>query len=102
MFAQEINSLDDYKALHPLFAGGVSSHKDLQKTIIFTNTVIGAQITCKKVQLFFPKPLCKYISYLHLLRTPAAKKCVMRQFRRGKVMILIATEAAGMVSSGSV
>jgi superfamily II DNA helicase RecQ len=102
MFAQEINSSDDYEALRPLLTGGVSSHGDLQKTIVFANTVIGTQTTCKKVRLFFPKPLRKYVDYLHSLRTPAAKKRVMRRFRRGKVMILIATEAAGMVSSNLV
>ena len=99
MFVQEINSSDDYEALRPLLTGGVSSPEDLKKTIVFANTVIGTQVTCKKVRLFFPKPLRKYVDYLHSLRTPAAKRRVMRQFRRGKVMILIATEAAGMVSS---
>jgi bloom syndrome protein len=97
MCVQEINGSDDYEALRPLLAHNVTSYEHLEKTIVFTNTVNMTQMTCKRVQLFFPKPLRKYVDYLHSLRTPTAKRRVMRRFRQGKVMILIATEAAGMV-----
>jgi superfamily II DNA helicase RecQ len=98
MCVQEINASDDYEALRPLLAHNVTSREHLEKTIVFAHTVNATQMTCKKVRLFFPKPLRKYVDYLHSLRTPTAKRRVMRRFRQGKVMILIATEAAGMVS----
>lgn len=98
MSVQEINGSDDYEALRPLLAENVTRYEDLKKSIVFTNTVNATQTTCKKVRQFFPKHLRKYVSYLHAHRTPAAKRRVMRRFRQGKIMILIATEAAGMVS----
>jgi len=98
MHVKRINGSDDYESLRSHLAEGVSSADDFKKTIVFTNTVNGTQRTCKKVREFFPKSLRKYVDYLHAHRTPAAKKRVMRRFRQGKVKILIATEAAGMVS----
>lgn len=97
MCVQEINGSDDYEALRPLLAHDVTSHEDLEKAIVFTNSVNTTQMTCKKVRQFYPKHLRKYVDYLHSLRTPSAKRRVMRCFRSGKIMILIATEAAGMV-----
>lgn len=96
---QQINGSDDFEALRPLLANNVTTYDDMNKTIVFTNTVNATQTTCKKVRQFYPKPLRKYVDYLHAHRTPAAKKRVMRRFRQGKIMVLIATEAAGMVSA---
>jgi superfamily II DNA helicase RecQ len=97
MSVQQINGSDDYEALRPLLANNVTKTDDMTKTIVFTNTVNGTQTTCKRVRQFFPKSLCKYVDFLHAHRTPRAKKRVMRRFRQGRVKILIATEAAGMV-----
>lgn len=101
MFAQEIRGSDDYEALQPYLADNVKTVEDIKKkkTIVFTNTVNGTQMTCKKVQQMFPKPLHHYVDYLHSHCTSRAKARVIRRFRNGKVMILIATEAAGMVSA---
>ena len=98
MSVQQINGSDDYEALRPLLAHNVSKPEDMTKTIVFTNTVSGSQIGCKRVRQFFAKPLRKYVDSLHSHRTVRAKRRVMRRFRQGKVKILIATEAAGMVS----
>jgi superfamily II DNA helicase RecQ len=97
MYMQEINSSDNYEDLRPLLAKDVTVHKNIEKTIVFTNTVNGTQMTCKKVCVFFPKTLHHYVDYLHAHCTPHAKQRVMRQFCQGKILILIATEAAGMV-----
>jgi superfamily II DNA helicase RecQ len=99
MHVQHINGSDDYEALRAHLAAGVSTADNIKKTIVFTNTVNSTQTTCKKVRQFFPKPLRHYVDYLHAHRTPSAKKRVMRRFRQGKIKILIATEAAGMVST---
>lgn len=98
MHVKHTNGSDDYESLRGHLAEGVSSTDGFKKTIVFTNTVNGTQRTCKKVREFFPKSLRKYVDYLHAHQTPAAKKRVMRRFCQGKVKILIATEAAGMVS----
>ena len=97
MSVQQINGSDDYEALRPLLASNVTKAENMTKTIVFTNTVNGTQTTCKQVRQFFPKPLHKYVDFLHAHCTPSAKRHVMRRFRQGKVKILIATEAAGMV-----
>jgi len=98
MHVEHINGLDDYESTRSHLAEGVSSADDFKKTIVFTNTVNRTQRTCKKVCEFFPKSLRKYVDYLHAHQMLAAKKRVMQRFHQGKVKILIATEAAGMVS----
>lgn len=90
MHTQEIRASDDYEALRPLLSLE-------EKSIVFCNSVKGTQLTCKKVREFFSKSDRRKIDYLHALRTPRARARVMRRFRQGKVKILIATEAAGMV-----
>lgn len=97
MFVQQINGSDDYEALRHLLATNVIKLEDLTKTIVFTNAVNATQTTCKRVRLMIPKHLRKYVDYLHSHRTARAKRRVMQKFRQGKIMILIATEAAGMV-----
>ena len=71
MFAQEICGSDDYEALQPYLADNVKTVEDIKKkkTIVFTNTVNGTQMTCKKVRQMFPKPLHRYVDYLHSHRT---------------------------------
>jgi bloom syndrome protein len=43
------------------------------------------------------KHLRKYVDYIHAHRSVKAKVRVMQRFRQGKIMVLIATEAARMV-----
>ena len=101
MFTQEIRGSDDYEALQPYLADSVKTVEDIKKkkTIVFTNTVNGTQMTCKKIQQMLPKPLHCYVNYLHSHHTSQVKARVIQRFCNGKVMILIATEAAGMVSA---
>jgi bloom syndrome protein len=97
MSVQQINGSDDYKALRPLLANNMTKVKDFTKTIVFTNAVNAMQTMCKRVRQFFPKHLRKYVDYLHTHRTVREKRRVMHRFRQGKIMILIAMDAAGMV-----
>jgi superfamily II DNA/RNA helicase len=101
MSVQLINSSDNYEAPRLLLADNVTRVKDFTKTIVFTNVVNAMQTTCKRVQQFFPKSLWKYVDYLHAHRTARAKRRVMHRFRRGKIMILITMEAAGMVCTAN-
>lgn len=82
---------EDFEALRPLL--------DLsKKQIVFTNSRKAAQLGCKRVRQFYARNLRGQVDYLHAYRTAKAKARVMRRFRQGKIRILIATEAAGMVS----
>jgi superfamily II DNA/RNA helicase len=74
---QQINGSDDYEVLHPLLAANITTANDITKTIVFTNTVNGCQIGCKRVRQFFPKQLHKYVDSLHSHRTTKAKRRVM-------------------------
>ncbi|KAF8816985.1 P-loop containing nucleoside triphosphate hydrolase protein [Phlegmacium glaucopus] len=94
-YAQQINSSTDYKALRPHLSH-CSTAQDLIKSIIFTNSVNSTQLIAKDVRSWLPKHLRKYVGYLHANRTPEAKRKVMKYFRKSKLLVLIATEAAGM------
>ena len=97
MSVRQINGIDDYDALRPLLIDNVSKVDDMIKTIVFRDQVTATQITCRRVRQMLPKHLRKYVDYIHAHRSVKAKGRVMRRFRQGKIMILIATEAAGMV-----
>lgn len=97
MSVQQIEAADDYEALRPLLAQDVLTRDDFIKLMVFVNTRNATQTVCRHVRLFYPKHLRSCIDYLHAHRTARAKKRVMRRFRQGKIKVLIATEAAGMV-----
>jgi superfamily II DNA helicase RecQ len=101
MSVQQINGTDDYDALRPLLIDNVNKVEDMTKTIVFRDQVNATQITCRRVRQMLPKHLRKYVDYVHAHQTVRAKARVMRRFRQGKIMILIATEAAGMVREAS-
>jgi superfamily II DNA helicase RecQ len=93
----QMENSTDYAALESLLNAGATSPTDLPKTIIFANSVPQTQVICRHVHSFYPHHLRGYIAFLHAHRTPKAKWHIMKRFRRGKIKILIATEAAGMV-----
>lgn len=95
----EIKGSTDFDALYQYFPENVTSPADLQKTLIFTNVVNHTQQICRQLRKHFGHQLRQSIDYLHRHRTAKAKQRVMRRFRKGKIKILIATEAAGMVST---
>ena len=95
----QLNSGIDFDALQPYLMWGPnpSSPDDIIKGIVFTNSVISTQLSTQKIHSWLPHHLCKQVAYLHALHTPHVWKCVMKQFWKGKIKILVATEAAGMV-----
>ena len=95
----QLNSSTDFDALRPYLTrvSNPSSPDGIIKSIVFMNSVISTQLGTQKIRSWLPHHLCKHIAYLHALRTPHARKRVMKWFRKGKIKILVATEAAGMV-----
>ncbi|RDB26965.1 Bloom syndrome [Hypsizygus marmoreus] len=74
----------------------VTSPEDFKKTIIFTNVVNDTQILCRDLRKHYDNKYDDSIAYLHANRTTKAKRRIMKWFLKGKIKILIATEAAGM------
>lgn len=97
----QMKSAVDYKSLrvHLTPSATPSTPQDLPKQIIFVNAVLTAQILARTIRSWLPKSLRKYVGYLHAHRSAKAKRLAMRAFQRGKLKILVATEAAGMVST---
>ena len=96
-----MNSSKDFSAVHTLLPdpNKIMTPKDLPHTIIFTNSINNTQTICWDLQRCFRSQFCRHIDYLHAHRTRKAKWRVMKHFWKWRVLILIATEAAGMVSS---
>lgn len=96
----EIKSADDYDSLKPFLTRTThapATSDDLVKSLIFVNAVNTSQIVTRTIRSWLPPQLRKYVQFLHAHRSPQAKRRIMRQFRDGEILILIATEAAGMV-----
>ena len=87
----------DYPALLPLVALGISSHKDLAKTIIFTNSIQQTHEIVQFLQQNLSDDCRPYVRNYHALQSTCSKHRVMEAFHTGNVKILVATEAAGMV-----
>jgi superfamily II DNA helicase RecQ len=96
----QMNGSKDYAAVNAFLPDPVEVHSpaNLPKGLIFTNHVIKSQVLCRHVRRRFPNLRgTGAIDFLHAHRTAKAKRRIMKQFRKGKIKILIATEAAGMV-----
>ena len=68
------------------------------KTLVFANAVKVTQSLVREVRDHYGSAFRDKVDFLHAHRTKKEKNRVMKCFRRGQVRILIATEAAGMVS----
>lgn len=95
-----INSTKDFAGLHAALPDpqSVNSPDDLPKTIVFTNSVNLSPIICRDPRNHYGAQFASSIDYLHAHHTTQGKQRVMKRFNEGKIKILIATEAAGMVS----
>ncbi|KAJ7114322.1 P-loop containing nucleoside triphosphate hydrolase protein [Mycena epipterygia] len=92
-----MNGSKDYAAIDPHLPNPADVHSadDLPKTITFTNAVKKTQVIFRHLRRLYPN-VRGAIDFLHAHRSVKAKRRVMKQFRKGKIKILIATEAAGM------
>ncbi|KAJ7272391.1 P-loop containing nucleoside triphosphate hydrolase protein [Mycena rebaudengoi] len=94
----EMNGSSDFKALNTVLQDPttIDSPEQLNKAIIFTNSVKKTHKLCQHVRQVYGNKFDDSIAFLHAHRTRRAKRTVMRKFRQGKIRILVATEAAGM------
>ncbi|KAJ7260767.1 P-loop containing nucleoside triphosphate hydrolase protein [Mycena rebaudengoi] len=88
----------DYDALNGQLPDPSTVHSpaDLPKTITFTNAIKKTQVICRHLRRLYPNLPRNSIDFLHAHRSAKAKRRIMKQFRKGKIRILVATEAAGM------
>lgn len=95
-----ITSAKDFSALLDLLEkpDDVKSKHDIKKTLIFTNEVLPAQQIVEYLRKHYGPKFEVRIDYLHSRRTRDAKRLVIERFQSGSIRILVATEAAGMVS----
>jgi bloom syndrome protein len=95
-----MDSAKDFKALLKVLPSpeSLSSPDGGPKTLVFTNAVKLTQLLVQEVRNYYGPTFCDKIDFLHAHRTRKAKNCVMKRYRKGDIRILIATEAAGMVS----
>ncbi|KAJ7103240.1 P-loop containing nucleoside triphosphate hydrolase protein [Mycena belliarum] len=94
----EMKSAKDYGALKQIFGPPSEVHgiADVPKSIVFANAVKKTQIIKRMIYREYPNLPPGSVDFLHAHRTAKAKRRVMKDFRRGKIKILVATEAAGM------
>ncbi|KAJ6451971.1 P-loop containing nucleoside triphosphate hydrolase protein [Mycena sanguinolenta] len=93
-----MNGSKDYAAVVNVLCpelAGATSIADMPKTLVFVNAVKKTQILCGELQRAFPH-LRDGIAFLHAHRTAKSKRWIMRDFRKERIKILVATEAAGM------
>ena len=76
----------------------LTPEQHLKRTVIFFNSRDRTYKAYKHLQNLVPPDRQGQISFLHSGRTKRARAKVLQDFRDGKVHILCATEAAGMVS----
>ncbi|KAJ7875583.1 P-loop containing nucleoside triphosphate hydrolase protein [Mycena olivaceomarginata] len=93
-----MKSSRDYGAVDAQLPDPATIHTpaDMPKTMVFTNAIKKTQILCRHIRQLFPNLPRHSIDFLHAHRTAKAKRRIMKQFRKGKIKILVATEAAGM------
>ncbi|KAJ7222321.1 P-loop containing nucleoside triphosphate hydrolase protein [Mycena pura] len=93
-----MNSAKDYDALNTVLPDPFTLKfiADAPKSLIFTNAIKKTQIICRHLRRLYPHLPRSAFDFLHAHRTAKAKRRVMKQFRKGKIKFLVATEAAGM------
>ena len=92
-----LKSSTDFDALTPAIQEALDG-QPLEKTMLFFNKREQTIASCAHLKQLLPPEYRDQVDFLHAGRSKRAKKRVMRRFRKGKIKILCATEAAGMVS----
>ncbi|RXW15756.1 hypothetical protein EST38_g10098 [Candolleomyces aberdarensis] len=99
MSIQAVKTPADYDAVIPLLTHSghlPQTREDLCKTIVFVNKVPSSQHCSRYIKSLFLPELRQYVDVLHAYRTRRTKRRLMKQFRKGNILVLVATEAAGM------
>lgn len=89
----EFNDLD-------FIVNGDNRHPNgsLKKTMVFANEISTTHRIAYHLRSLLPPSQHHLVQFYHAQRSRRSKEIVMEQFVRGEVLILVATEAAGMVS----
>ena len=94
---QYMKSANDFDALRFL-AEGVRTTDELQWGIVFTNSILHSQITCREFWKMIPPELHGQVAFLHSKRSAQSRAKVLELYHKGQIKILFATECGGMVS----
>ncbi|KAJ7203576.1 P-loop containing nucleoside triphosphate hydrolase protein [Mycena pura] len=96
-----MKSSKDYEAVYAHLQvpdpADLQSAEDFPKSIVFANAVKKTQVLCRTIRRCYCPVVRNAITFLHSHRTAKSKRRIMKEFRKGKIKILVAREAAGMV-----
>lgn len=95
-----IKSAHDYRAVR-FVVKGATKKTDLPRAIVFVNAVQDAHAIAKQLRDEVGPPLAAHIGVYHARRAAGAKTEAWGMFERGELRVLVATEAAAMVSCPS-
>lgn len=93
-----MKSADDYDALN-FIVEDVDTLEKLPRGIVFVNNLPAAHAVANHLRKKVGSMLGAHIGVLHAKRSPFAKSDEWERFERGEIKLLIATEAAAMVST---
>lgn len=94
-----VKSAEDVEALKEFFTGPYNNREEIEQTVIFVDERILAQVVCREIRKWLPPELRDSVCFFHAGRTKGSKRRVMKKILSGHYRIMIATDAAGMVSS---
>ncbi|TDL17181.1 P-loop containing nucleoside triphosphate hydrolase protein [Rickenella mellea] len=86
----------DYSDLDFVVDDALADDREIQKTMIFVDSISETHKIATHLRSRLPNLKRREIAVYHALRTGQAKKKVMRDFRRGKIRVLVTTDACGM------
>ena len=95
----QMKNASNYEALLELVVEGVVSPDDLTKMIIFTNSIQKTLDIVKFLREKLPSACNHHVDIFHTLWSACSKNRTLERFQGGLIKILVATEAAGMVSA---
>ncbi len=93
-----IKNQQDFEALKEFFTATYEKREDIPKTAIYIDRCLSTQIVAKEIRSWLPSHLHDAVAYFHSHRNDRAKKSTLEAFLQGDHRVVIATEAAGMVS----
>lgn len=94
-----IKNQQDIDALKEFFSAACRNREEIPKTAIYIDRCLQTQIVAREIRSWIPPEYHDAIAYFHSHRNDRVKKLTLDAFLRGEHRVLIATEAAGMVSA---
>jgi len=94
----KIKSARDYGALLLLIRSDITGPEELPKTIIFTNSIQKTLEILRFLRDNLPESCKPFLDIFHALCSANSKTEALTKFQQSHTKVLIATEAAGMVT----